>query len=108
MTSATLPAVGAPARERLVDIAVLVVRSDTGTAENVKLTGPVEIAVRDAFTHPALAAPLQALAMDADRLIGRIVARWQASAYDADAPQTWEKSNGATIVRWWIDPRAAL
>jgi hypothetical protein len=95
-----------PARNRPVRIAVLLVRRDKAEA-TVKLTGPVRTAVRTAFAHPKLTAALQTLQMDADRLINRIVSRWEHPGYE-DAAQQWEKSNGSMTVRWWIDRDDAL
>jgi hypothetical protein len=104
VSSLTLPAIGRPAIDRPVRIDVMVVRSDTGTAECVTLSGPLGEAVREAFAHPSLTLPLQSLAMDAGRLTARVVSCWQDSGLGHEARQTWEKSDGATIVRWWIDP----
>jgi hypothetical protein len=84
-----------------VRIAVLLVRRDKAEAA-VNMTGTVRTAVRAAFDHPRLTAALQTLQMDADRLIDRIVARWEHSGHE-DEVQQWEKSNGSTTVRWWID-----
>lgn len=89
------------ARDRPVQIAVLLVRRDKAEAA-VKVSGPVRTAVRAAFAHPRLTPALQTLQMDADRLINRIVSRWEHPGHE-DEPQEWEKSNGSTTVRWWID-----
>ena len=97
MSTLTLPTPEAAGLERPVHIAVLVFQDDKAEAINVE--GPVRNAVRSAFAHPALAAPLRALGMDADRMIGRIVARWESS----EEQQLWTKSDGSTTVRWWVD-----
>jgi hypothetical protein len=89
------------ATDRPVRIAVLLVRRDKAEAA-VKVSGPVRTAVRAAFAHPRLTAALQTLQMDADRLVNRIVARWEHSGHENEAQQ-WEKSNGSMTVRWWID-----
>jgi hypothetical protein len=83
-----------------VRIAVLLVRHDKAEAA-VNMTGPVRTTVRAAFAHPRLAAALQTLQMDADRLINRIVSRWEHPGHEDEAQQ-WEKSNGSMTVRWWI------
>ena len=88
-----------------VRIAVLVMGPDDPTA--VSVSGPVRNAVRSAFAHPRLAAPLRSLQMDADRLIGRILARWEDPTHAAETHQQWVKSDGSTTVRWWIDRDAA-
>ena len=87
-------------RDRPVRIAVLLVQSDA--TEAVKVAGPVRTAVRAAFAHPKLTAALQTLQMDADRLVNRIVSRWERPGHE-DAHQEWQKSNGSMTVRWWID-----
>jgi DNA primase len=87
-----------PSRDRLVRIVVLLVQNDK--TESVKVTGPVRAAVRAAFAHPRLTAALQTLQMDADRLVNRIVSRWE---HHDEPHQQWEKSNGSMTVRWWID-----
>jgi hypothetical protein len=87
--------------DRSVRIAVLLMRRDKPEAA-VKVTGPVRPAVRAVFTHPKLTAPLQTLQMDADRLINRIVSRWEHPGHE-DQAQQWEKSNGSMTVRWWVD-----
>jgi hypothetical protein len=91
----------AAAGDRPVRIAVLLVRRDKAEAA-VKMTGTVRTAVRGAFAHPRLTAALQTLHMDADRLINRIVSRWEHPGHEDEAQQ-WEKSNGSLTVRWWID-----
>jgi hypothetical protein len=91
------------ASDRPVRIAVLLVRRDKAEAEaTVKVTGPVQTAVRAVFAHPRLTAALQALQMDADRLVNRIVSRWERPGHE-DKGQQWEKSDGSMTVRWWID-----
>lgn len=90
-----------PLRDRRVRIAVLLVQSDT--AEAVNVAGPVRTAVSAAFAHPKMTAALQTLQMDADRLVNRIVSRWERPGHENDARQEWQKSNGSTTVRWWID-----
>ena len=96
------------ARDRPVRIAVLLVRRDKADAEaTVKVTGPVHTAVRAAFAHPRLTAALQSLQMDADRLVNRIVSRWERPGHE-DKGQQWEKSDGSMTVRWWIDRDDAL
>ena len=72
-------------------------------AEAVTIAGPVSSAVRTAFADPRLAEPLRTLRMDADRLIGRIVARWEQPEHAHETRQMWEKSNGSTIARWCVD-----
>jgi hypothetical protein len=84
-----------------VRIAVLLVRRDEAEAA-VNMTGTVRTAVRAAFAHPRLTTALQTLQMDADRLIDRIVSRWEHPGHE-DETQQWEKSNGSMTVRWWID-----
>ena len=71
----------------------------------VTVNGPVSSAVRSAFADPRLAEPLKALRMDADRLITRIVARWEQPEHAHETRQMWEKSNsnGSTIARWCVD-----
>ena len=101
MPPPAIPMDDVAARDRPVRIAVLLVRRDKAEAA-VKVTGPVRTAVRAAFAHPRLTAPLQTLQMDADRLINRIVSRWEHPGQEDEAQQ-WEKSNGAMTVRWWID-----
>jgi hypothetical protein len=86
--------------DRPVRIAVLLVQSDA--TEAVKVAGPVRTAVRAAFAHPKLTAALQTLQMDADRLVNRIVSRWERPGHEGDR-QEWQKSNGSTTVRWWVD-----
>jgi len=82
---------------------VLLVRRDKAEAEaTVKVTGPVHTAVRAVFAHPRLTAALQTLQMDADRLVNRIVSRWERPGHE-DQGQQWEKSDGSMTVRWWID-----
>jgi hypothetical protein len=95
------PPTDIPPRDRPVRIAVLLVQSDT--AEAVKVAGPVHTAVRAAFAHPKMTAALQTLQMDADRLVNRIVSRWERPGHENDAHQEWQKSNGSMTVRWWID-----
>jgi hypothetical protein len=91
-----------------VRIAVLLVRRDKAEAEAaVKVTGPVHTAVRAVFAHPRLTAALQTLQMDADRLVNRIVSRWERPGHE-DKGQQWEKSDGSMTVRWWIDRDDAL
>ena len=93
-----------PPRDRPVRIAVLLVRGDKAGAEAaVNVSGPVRSAVRAAFAHPRLTAALQALQMDADRLVSRIVSRWEHPGHVGEASQQWEKSNGSLTVRWWVD-----
>jgi hypothetical protein len=87
--------------ERSVRIAVLLMRCDKAEAA-VKVSGPVRPTVRAVFMHPKLSAPLQMLQMDADRLINRIVSRWEHPRHE-DQAQQWEKSNGSMTVRWWVD-----
>jgi hypothetical protein len=82
-----------------VRIAVLLVRRDKAE-DPVKVSGPVRTAVRAAFAHPRLTAALQTLQMDADRLVNRIVSRWE---HHDEPHQQWEKSDGSMTVRWWID-----
>jgi hypothetical protein len=94
------------ARDRPVRIAVLLVRRDKPEAA-VKVTGPVRSAVRAVFAHPRLTGALQTLQMDADRLINRIVSRWEYPGHEDEAQQ-WEKSNGSMTVRWWVDRDDAL
>jgi hypothetical protein len=94
-----------PSGDRLVRIVVLLVQNDK--TESVKVTGPVRAAVRAAFAHPRLTAALQTLQMDADRLVNRIVSRWERPGHD-EGRQEWQKSNGSTTVRWWIDPDDVL
>jgi len=78
-------------------------RRDKADAEAaVKVTGPVHSAVQAAFAHPRLATALQTLQMDADRLVNRIVSRWERPGHE-DKSQQWEKSDGSVTVRWWID-----
>lgn len=104
MTTMTLPAPSIDdiaARDRPVRIAVLLVRRNKPEAA-VKVSGPVRAAVRAAFAHPRLTAPLQTLQMDADRLINRIVSRWEHPGHEDEAQQ-WEKSDGSMTVRWWVD-----
>jgi len=84
-----------------VRIAVLV--TEDHRAEAIKVAGPVRSAVKAAFAHPRLTGALQALQMDPDRLIGRIESRWHDGAASPDQPQTWEKSDGSTTVRWWVE-----
>jgi hypothetical protein len=93
-------------RDRPVRIAVLLVQRDKADAA-VKVTGPVRTAVQTVFAHPRLTAALQTLQMDADRLISRIVSRWEHPGYEDEAQQ-WEKSNGSLTVCWWIDRDDAL
>jgi hypothetical protein len=95
-------------RDRPVRIAVLLVQRDKAAAEAaVKVTGPVRTAVRTVFAHPKLTVALETLQMDADRLINRIVSRWEHPGYE-EQTQQWEKSNGSMTVRWWIDRDDAL
>ena len=102
LTRTALPSDIAP-RDRPVRIAVLLVRRDKAEAEAaVKVTGPVHTAVRAVFAHPRLTAALQTLQMDADRLVNRIVSRWERPGHE-DQGQQWEKSDGSMTVRWWID-----
>jgi hypothetical protein len=89
------------APDRPVRIAVLLMRRNKPEAA-VKVTGPVRHAVRAVFTHPKLTAALQALQMDADRLVTRIVSRWEHPGHE-DQAQQWEKSNDSMTVRWWVD-----
>ena len=98
MSTLTLPVSGVDREER-VRISVLLVQRDG--VEKVDVDGPVRSAVRSAFAHPRLAAPLQALRMDPERLIGRIASRWQ--SHEHEERQLWEKSNGATTVHWCVD-----
>ena len=106
MSSPALSIDDIAAPDRPVRIAVLLVRRDKAEAA-VKVTGPVRAAVRAAFAHPRLTAPLQTLQMDADRLINRIVSRWEHPGHEDEAQQ-WEKSNGVMTVRWWVDRDDAL
>jgi hypothetical protein len=101
-----LPADDAAARDRPVRIAVLLMRRDRPEAA-LKVKGPVRAAVRAAFAHPGLTGALQTLQMDADRLVNRIVSRWEHPGHE-DVRQQWEKSDGSTTVRWWIDRDDAL
>ncbi len=102
MTSCTaIPAADVSGGDGPVRISVLVI--DNGGAEGVDVSGPMRRTVRAAFAHPRLASPLQALQMDADRLIARIAARWEKPGFEHETSQTWEKSNGSTTVRWWVD-----
>jgi hypothetical protein len=84
-----------------VRIAVLLVQNDK--TEAVRVTGPVRAAVRAAFAHPRLTAALQTLQMDADRLVNRIVSRWERAGHEDEGHQEWQKSNGSMSVRWWVD-----
>jgi hypothetical protein len=93
-------------RDRLVRIVVLLVQNNK--TEAVRVTGPVRAAVRAAFAHPRLTAALQTLQMDADRLVNRIVTRWERPGHDDEGRQEWQKSNGSMTVRWWIDPDDVL
>jgi hypothetical protein len=102
MTRTARPSDIAP-HDRPVRISVLLVRRDKAEAEaTVKVTGPVHTAVRAVFAHPRLTAALQTLQMDADRLVNRIVSRWERPGHE-DQGQQWEKSDGSVTVRWWID-----
>jgi len=92
--------------DRLVRIVVMLVQN--GKTESVKVTGPVRAAVRAAFAHPRLTTALQTLQMDADRLVNRIVSRWERRGHDDEGHQEWTKSNGSMTVRWWIDPDDVL
>jgi hypothetical protein len=98
MTTSTVDRAGT---DEPVRIAVLVVEDDQ--AEAINVAGPVRSAVRAAFAHPRLASALQALQMDSERLTGRIVARWQNPKHEHETRQLWEKSDGSTTVRWWVD-----
>lgn len=101
----TQPALSTPdvaTIDRPVRIDVLVVRRDKAEAA-VKLTGPVRSTVRQAFAHPKLATALQTLQMDSDRLVGRIVSRWEKPGNENEDHQLWVKSNGSTTVRWWVN-----
>jgi hypothetical protein len=109
VTTLTLPAPSIDdieARDLPVRIAVLLVRRNKPEAA-VKVSGPVRAAVRAAFAHPRLTAPLQTLQMDADRLINRILSRWEHPGHEDEAQQ-WEKSDGSMTVRWWVDRDDAL
>jgi uncharacterized protein (DUF2267 family) len=111
MTTMSPPALSSDdvaARDRPVRIAVLLVRRDKTEAEAaLKVAGPVHAAVRAVFAHPRLTAALQTLQMDADRLVNRIVSRWERPGHE-DKGQQWEKSDGSMTVRWWIDRDDAL
>ena len=67
--------------------------------------GPVRSAVRSAFANPRLIGPLRRLRMDPDRMIDRITADWDDPTRPSDAGQMWEKTDGSTIVRWFVDRR---
>jgi hypothetical protein len=101
MPPSALPIDEITTRDCPVRIAVLLFRRDKAEAA-VKVTGSVRSAVGAAFAHPRLIGALETLQMDADRLIDRIVSRWEHPGHE-DATQQWEKSKGAVTVRWWID-----
>jgi hypothetical protein len=101
MPRPTLSTAELAVRDRPVRVAVLLMRRDKPEAA-IKVAGPVRTAVRAAFAHPKLTGALQTLQMDADRLINRIVARWEHPGHEHET-QHWEKSDGSMTVRWWID-----
>jgi hypothetical protein len=102
MSSTALYSSDIAVRDHPVRISVLVVGAGT-VKEPVKVSGPVQRAVREVFAHPRLADDLQTLHMDPDRLIGRIVSRWESPEHEHETRQLWEKSDGSTTARWWID-----
>jgi hypothetical protein len=102
MATLTLPA-ALPTSDDPVRIVVVVVHDDM--AESINVAGPVCSAVRSAFAHPRLAEPLETLRMDADRMIGRILSRWNSPGADRERHQMWEKSNGSTTVHWCVERR---
>ena len=106
MLRPALPTDDIASSQRPVQIAVLLVHS--GKTEAVKVAGPVRAAVRTAFAHPKLTAALQTLQMDADRLVNRIVSRWERPGHEDEGHQEWHKSNGSMSVRWWVDRDDAL
>lgn len=97
----TIPTADVAPIDEPVRISVLV--TEDGNAEGVVVSGPLRRAVRAAFAHPMLTRALQTLQMDADRLTARIALRSEKSGHEHGASQLWEKSNGQTTVRWWVD-----